>query len=364
MKTLKKESLKGMLLAILLFLGIGIILACAALPSMINLFKGPVSFDEVNFDEDIEGLYVAGTVYGIYDWYCEQTEDGKTISREYLIDADGYYYMGFRAEKDDISKANALMDASILYLDGEDDGTLLEQKQYYFEGVIKAMPTTSLNFYHEALHYSDMDTATQDMFLPYYVDVNHIGNYNTTEAIMMTLGALLFIILGIIFTILPLAGVFLGSVKKYISASSNPDMARERVNYFIDNTPKVKGLRYNRDFICGQAGATTTFGETSKLVWVYLHSTKHSYNFIPTGTTYELILAFTDGRRRSVKMKNEKISHEHMKNLSELCPQAIFGYSDELDKLFRKDLTGFLNLRYNKTQAADIISGNYENMTN
>jgi hypothetical protein len=69
------------------------------------------------------------------------------------------------------------------------------------------------------------------------------------------------------------------------------------------------------------------------------------------GKSYALMLGFTDGTRQAAGMKNEKIAKDHMQQLSAICPHVVFGYSDDLDKMYRKDMPGFLNLRYNQVQA-------------
>lgn len=363
MKTLKMKSLKSALFPIILFLGIGICLACAAAPSIMNMFRTPIPFDQVDLSGDIEGLYVEGTLYFSYDWYCEETEDGKAVAREYVIDADGYYYIGVRAEgKSDMADADALAAASIAYMNGEDDGTLVTQAQYEFKGVIKPMPSDSLRYYHEYVGYDELDTISQDMFLPYYIEISSLGNYSSGQTIGMIVGIAVFFFLAALSLIMALTGHHQKVVKKYIANSSNPEMTRERVEHFIASTPEVNGLRYNRDFICGQQGSTTAFGEMSKLVWVYLHTVEHKRYFITISKTHSLMLAFADGSRQSVSMKNETIAREHIQNLSALCPQTIFGYSDDLNKMFRKDFKGFLDLRYNKVQPDDTAFGNFENM--
>lgn len=354
MKTLKMKSFKSILFVIILLWGIAAAMAYATLPSLLNSFKEPISLDSVDFEGDIEGLYVTGTVYGIYDWYCEEVEDNKTISREYLIDANDYYYMALRAEEDDMTAANALMDASYAYLNYEDDGTLLEQAQYEVSGVIKKIPSESLTYYYEYLDWDNLDEESKSIFLPYYIDVNNLGRYHMDEVIVMSVVCVGCFLIGCIFLIFVFTGRYQKSVKKYIANSASPEMAREKVEHFIQNTPEINGLRYNRDFICGHLNGTTAFGELPKLAWVYLHTVSHKRYFITVSKSYSLMLCFADGNVQQAGMKNEAIATEHMEKLSQICPQTVFGYSDDLQKMYRKDLNGFLNLRYNQVQANNI----------
>jgi hypothetical protein len=71
----------------------------------------------------------------------------------------------------------------------------------------------------------------------------------------------------------------------------------------------------------------------SDLLWAYKHVTKHSINLIPTGKTYAAILrcyggtAKIDGREKEV--------HAVLAFATERAPWAVFGFSEELAKLFR-----------------------------
>ena len=352
MKKLRMKSLKSVLIAIIVFWVFAGVLVGITLPALIAAAKKPIPLEEVDFNGDIDGLYVSGTIYGIYDWYCEETVNNKTVGREYLIDADDYYYIGLHAENSDIKKADALMEATYDYLDGYDDGTELQKYQYEIKGIISPIPSDSLKFLHEYLEWSTMSEEERDMFLPYYIEINKVSEeYDTNQAIFFGIMALILFLAGLLFLVWALNGHYQKSIKKYIAASPNPDIAREKVENFLENTPMVDGLRFNREFVCGQEGATTMFGETSKLVWVYLHTVTHKRNFITIGVTYSLVFCFTDGTRRFVTMKNEQVSRENMQRLYEICPQTVFGYTADLDKMFRKDLAGFLNMKYYPAQA-------------
>lgn len=344
------KSLKSSLLLIIILVAIGGFMLAQTMPSLFMMMQGPTALDSVDFDGDIEGLYVSGTLSGIYDWYCEESEGTKTVAREYIIDAGDYYYMGMRVMKSDMEESENLLNASYDYLDGKDDGTALTKAQYEVTGTITRMPNDSYELYQEYLDWDNLDAETRQIFLPYYLNVNKAGSTDTGGAVILLIMGLIFVGLGLLFVIWSLTGKYQKKIKQYIANSSNPEGAREKVEYFLENTPEVKGLRYNRDFICGQDNSNTAFGETSKLVWVYQLTTTHKRNFITVGKSYSLMLGFTDGSRQSVSMKNEAITQEHIQTLSDLCPQAIFGYSEELNKLFTKKLPEFLELRYNPLQ--------------
>lgn len=349
MKSLKMKSLKSSLVMIIVMFAFGIVLLAIAAKPLGMIIKGPVPMEEVDFTGNVEGLYVKVTLSGIYDWYCEETEGStKLVSREYIIDADDYYYMGMRVMKKDMDAAENLLNASIEYLYGDDtDGTGLEAAQYEVKGTIQVMPSDSLKYYHEYLEWDAMDADSQELFLPYYLQVNKVADTDLGGVVIFVILIAICLGIGIFLLVRALSGSGQKRIREYIAKSSNPDAAREKVEYFLNNTPVVNGLQYNRDFICGPSAAVTVFGETAKLIWAYQLTTTHKRGFITVGKSYSLMLAFADGSRQSVSMKNEECLQKNLQALSELCPQAILGYNNDLDKMFRKEFSKFLSLKYN-----------------
>ena len=347
MNTLKMKSFKSVILYVLLLWVIAVIFGVAAFPGLVNSTREPIAWEEVDFSGEIEGLYVTGTVYGIYDYYCEETEDNSIISREYLTDADDNYYIALRAEGEDMTAANTLMDATYAYFMGEDDGSLLADNQYEITGVIKKLSGDSLQFYHEYVEWDSLDAESQSNFLPDYIDINKIGNYDAQGTTIMTVASGVMFFIGVALIIFTFTGVFQKPVKKYIKNNSNPELAAEKVNNFIQTVPEVNGLRYNHEFICGSNKYLITFGETPKIAWIYKQVVNHKRYFITVSKSYTVVTGFIDGTKQTSFVKNEASADAHIEQLQQLCPHAVIGYTDELDRMFRKDLNQFLNISYN-----------------
>jgi hypothetical protein len=70
------------------------------------------------------------------------------------------------------------------------------------------------------------------------------------------------------------------------------------------------------------------------VLWGYKKVTKHSVNFIPTGKTYEAIVACYGGT--ATIPGKEKQVHELLTFVQQRAPWAMYGYSDELASLFNK----------------------------
>ncbi len=70
------------------------------------------------------------------------------------------------------------------------------------------------------------------------------------------------------------------------------------------------------------------------VLWGHKKITKHSVNFIPTGKTYEAIVACYDATA-TIRGK-EKSVNEVLNFVQQRAPWAMYGYSDDLSAAFNK----------------------------
>jgi len=77
------------------------------------------------------------------------------------------------------------------------------------------------------------------------------------------------------------------------------------------------------------------------LIWAYKKVTRHYHNFIPTGKTYAVIMYDRYGQPLQMQAREKKID-EILKVLAERTPWAVFGYSDDLNKMLRTNWAGFV----------------------
>ncbi len=75
------------------------------------------------------------------------------------------------------------------------------------------------------------------------------------------------------------------------------------------------------------------------LLWAYKSITKQSINFIPVGKTYSAVLICYGGSA-TIRGK-EPMVNSVLEYLAGKAPWSIFGYSDEIQKLFKKSQTEF-----------------------
>jgi len=77
------------------------------------------------------------------------------------------------------------------------------------------------------------------------------------------------------------------------------------------------------------------------VLWGYKKVTKHSINFIPTGKTYEAIVACYGGTA-TISGKEKKV-HELLAFVQQRAPWAMYGYSNELASAFNKRRKDFMS---------------------
>jgi hypothetical protein len=100
-------------------------------------------------------------------------------------------------------------------------------------------------------------------------------------------------------------------------------------------SPRVKGRNgwaLTDQFLMRSTFFTFDLLRLSDLLWAYKKVTKHSVNFIPTGKTYQAVLACYGGA--ATVQGNEKTVDDVLTFASERTPWAVFGFTKELESCF------------------------------
>jgi hypothetical protein len=101
-------------------------------------------------------------------------------------------------------------------------------------------------------------------------------------------------------------------------------------------SPRYKGggWRVTEKYLIRSAPLAFDLLRLSDLLWAYKRVTKHSVNFIPTGKTYSGVLVCYGGAAEVTG--REKDVDAMLAFAGERAPWAIFGYSDDLNALFKQ----------------------------
>jgi len=78
----------------------------------------------------------------------------------------------------------------------------------------------------------------------------------------------------------------------------------------------------------------------NELCWVYINQTKHSVNFIPTGSSYKLIVNFLEGKERHFSLGSNSV--KLLEEIYKRTPWVVIGFDEGLLYEWRKKKEEFI----------------------
>ena len=112
-------------------------------------------------------------------------------------------------------------------------------------------------------------------------------------------------------------------------------IALEAEHEFTNPLMKGKaGWRFGNQYLVRSTFFTFNVVRLRDVLWGYKKITKHSVNFIPTGKTYEAIIAHAGGMTHIPG--SEKKVHDMLTFVQQRAPWAMYGFSDELSATYHK----------------------------
>lgn len=350
---LKKNALKRVLPFTIVLFAIGFVFLGFSLKNFAESRQEAADMETLDFSKGVNGVkdtYVRATLYFLYDCYEEETlNNSVTTARWYFMDADDEYYMAVKVSGNSLSAANRLMDYSLDYMDEEIGWEELQKHSIKVSGYLRKLKGEDLSYFNE--YVQELDADVQEMFLPICLEVGDNSNTSSAFVGLLCLAAI-FLILGLIMLILLLSST--KQVKQYMAGMGGMEVAEMRLQSFYTGTPDYRGCHVNGDYILLKKGYKYFLGDSGKVVWAYMHQQNTKYMGIFTvSKAFSVMVYMEDGKSFMSQMKNEAMAKEFLEQIAGFCPKAVVGYSDELSKLYRKDRTAFLNLKYNKDETAE-----------
>jgi hypothetical protein len=121
-------------------------------------------------------------------------------------------------------------------------------------------------------------------------------------------------------------------------------------------TATFSSATFSRDWILSCWLTQVAVMRRDEVIWAYKKRTKHSVNFIPTGSSYSLVLR--DARGKLLELSNsEKYVDGYLASLAEQTPWVIFGYDRKLEKLYKKQLQSFVQTVSDRRAAIQTAKG-------
>lgn len=338
-KRKRKSVLQGCLLALIPLMLALLMMAGAEVQW---LLQSPRYLYEVP-EEELEGAYVTVEVPFLYGAYAYEEEyennrpTGRTVSMEYMIDANEVSYCGMYVSGSNLKKAEALMEESDAYMDGSGN---VPEKSFTVTGVMKPMSGESLRFYKDALDYNSMSQEEQALFLPLYLDTEAGVNWGLLAFGGILLGVAVWLVL------YAAMGKYQKQLVEKANALSgeNPEYILEQVEALRETTPVCKGLWIGTNLVYLEQGMRQYLYEKREICWAYSQTTQQKmYGFIPVGKYYSLVLRTMDGKNFAFRMSEEK-TREGVQTLGKLLPACVLGYSKELETIYNQNRGQFAQI--------------------
>jgi hypothetical protein len=132
-------------------------------------------------------------------------------------------------------------------------------------------------------------------------------------------------------------------VWKQLAAYGNAEQLSQQIEAELQPAMirKYGKLQIAQQWMVRRRMFSTWASPIADLVWIYKKVTKHSVNFIPTGKTYSVALVGRHRQQIEEQMK-EKAANEMLADLAARVPWALFGFTQDLEKAWRKDPAGVI----------------------
>lgn len=355
-EALRKKSLKSTLALSIIMIVIGAAMVLfQGVTAFYGLF-GYVDFKTLKPEQirnqmvDIEMVTNFGSFIEEYE-YNKDTHFRRTTDLYYVIWTGDDYdvsdtefrYMGIKVP---VSYQDELDDMAEAYWEGSYSAPVS------FSGRIRKMNDEEYQYFKEYFT-SGEDGASTEWFeentLPYYIQTVPSKAGTNGTAFTVTGGGLLLIVWAVIRICRAASGATLKSLRNTLAAEGCTDASAESDYNSAQTFAKNCSIRVGLRFIYYMSGAAPKAIPASKILWAYQNTTTHYRNGIKTGTSYSVMI-YTEGGEKSsytLSVPNENVSQSILQRISVSFPWAVVGYSDELKRMFNKDRSQFLALRYN-----------------
>ena len=332
---LKRESLRKVILRVVLLLALGtaffVLFGCHKLLGTLS----PKTLADLT-PETMEGAYVEDDIYFLYTPYVEveQYRDNVrtgTVGMQYLTDFDEIYYMGLYVHKDSLQEAEALMDASEDFMEGN---LAAEQMPVmHVKGTVRLMEEDDQRYYFDL---AEGDAELEAVMLPYYLDVGRVGKQTFVTVAVFAAVALICVVLAIFPLVKALTGGYQKQLRRKLSESGDMEAAAERAERFYEAAEPVCGVRMNGEYVFFQEGPNSILLRPWEVAWAYQSTTQHRTNGIPSGKTYAAVLRTMDGKQYTLGMSESQVQ-TLLGAMETALPGTVLGYSDELAGLYKNN---------------------------
>lgn len=357
---LKKTSIKNCLIITVVCLLAGGALIAWQGKGAFYAATGYKNFESLE-PEEIKGQLVEAHIKENFSYYLEEYEQDKNTGRRttkflyYLIwtgddDAEDYRYMTIKVP---VSYRSRMDDMAEAYQNG------VAVEPITFHGEIKKLDDEEYEYFNDT--FTSLGWTAQEIAegtLPYYINVYASKASMDGIAIVLCVVGAALAVFGLVRGIKAFTGGYLKKIKEDISSAGCTEASAESDFNSAPAYTKKGDLRVGRLFTYYVAGPCPRAIPHGKILWAYQNTVTHRTNGVKTGTTYN-VLVYVDGQKNPVTLDvpDETVAQDILQRYMSILPWVVVGYTDDLKRMFNKDRSAFLNLRYNTVEHVAVEPG-------
>lgn len=343
MEEISKKYRKSMVALAIVVLIIGIVVALIGLKDVIS-FDPVQNVDKIGVHAVEEGRATVW-VYDVYDYFCSYGKNDDP--RDYFVIVDsgddyGIMCVQLSGKKNKVAydNMNIIFEAA-----GDEDFDIdkLPLKKFSVTGEVKRLSGDEKKYYYEYLEtYSDEYTMEEleYLFVPYMIVEPEIKY-----------GFVIVGIISVIASVLIMVSAFtsdaLKNIKDYCKQFGSPESKMAEIERLYENAPARYNTKSNDEILMLVGDLKPSVVSKTDVVWIYKYIVTQKQNFIPVSKTYYIRFKTADGRTFQVNV-SKKECDAAIEYFAQIIPDAIFGYSKELENMYNKDRSQMVSIVANR----------------
>ena len=350
---LKKKILKSSILGSVLLILVGLGLAGWNAIDAFYSVTGYPDFTQLTPDQITEGKLVEFNATESFGCYLEEYERNTKTN---AIRTTHYYYIIWSGDENstDWRYMSAKVPTSYQHeLDEMTENTFNEVASQPISlcGKIRKLDSEEYSYFQDYFRQADFtDEEIAEGTLPYYIDCKNKVALSGMYIVLFSVGALL-LLWGIVRIVKAAGGGSLKKLRKDMEKAGYSESMADSDYRSATSFDKKGTLKIGRLMTYYITGSDARAIPNNKIMWAYQNTVTHRTNGVKTGTTYNvMIFDEITPKGHTFAVANESIAQDMLNLINTTLPWVVVGYSDDLKKMYNKNRSQFLQLRYNTCQ--------------
>jgi hypothetical protein len=253
--------------------------------------------------------------------------------------------MGLGIEPKDFDRARAISNETYEYILGERDELT---SSMHIKGTIKKLDGELNSYYY--------DWFRETGFIEYASEgePGDVGVFDDYTVYLVLVVCALLILCIIIYIVRGATGACLSQIKRFIANNESTDSI-EAIEEDYQNATNIEAVRVGKNYTFYYKGINAMIVRNRDIIWAYLKRVTHRTNGIKTHVTRSLVLNTSNKSVHNIAMCSEEGVMAAIREYSINNPHIILGFSEELEKCYKKDINSFIDLS-RRQEAANLAA--------